>query len=149
MSNVKLGKMQKGRMTIQPRVESDTVHVEIEGICDSFAVKGLGAFLTSVAEEVTRSSLRHVNIDISQVSLLNSSCIKQFITFIRPIKAGQLDCKVCFTVAPSIPWQRRSMSALVRMCPSAVSLVGGSETGSHPSRAVSFAKPLSTAPGAS
>lgn len=149
MSNLNLETSKHGRMTIVPTVEGDALHVKIEGIGDSFAVKGLGLFLKRATEEMGRLGIARATIDISQVSLLSSSCIKQFITFLRPIKAGDVDCQVEFRVAAEVPWQRRSISALVRMCQNRVSLSSnGQDNGQNPSRKLSYAKPVSVTPGA-
>lgn len=144
MSELKLETAKYGRMTISARLEGEGLYLTLSGIGDSFAVKGLGAFLQSAMDELGRLDLGQVAVDVSGVSLLNSSCIKQFITFLRPIKAGEKSCRVNFVVAADVPWQRRSMSALVRMCPRWVSLSSdGSEESRKPSRKISCAQPLS------
>jgi hypothetical protein len=44
--------------------------------------------------------------------------------FLRPIKLGTFRCAVEFLVDDRIPWQRRCVAALARLCPTAVSVRG-------------------------
>jgi hypothetical protein len=149
MSSTELDVLSKGRMTITPHLEGHALGIEISGICDAVAVQGLGAFLAGAATEVERLDLEKVIIDVRAVSLLSSSCIKQLITFLRPVKAGQLRCRVQFLVDAETPWQRRSMGALVRMCPAAVSLRSADGAGPAGPGRTNGGRPLSAAPGPS
>jgi len=123
------------KLTIKPNLAENTVELSLSGICDSFAVKPLGIYLDRVAAEVLRLGLERVSIDVTKLTLLNSSSLKQFVTFLRPIKLGEHRHTVEFVVDDANPWQRRCLAALVRMCPAAVTLrdVHGASNGHNPS----------------
>lgn len=110
------------KLTIEPRLDREKLEVALSGTCDSFAVGALGVYLSQVTQEVRRLSLSKVAIDVTQVALLTSSSLKQLITFLRPVKLGELSCSVEFVVDDVKPWQRRCLAALVRMCPNGASL---------------------------
>lgn len=119
------------RFTLEPRLDGASLEVALSGTCDSLAVEAFGAYLGQVTLEVRRLSLSQVRIDVTRVALLTSSSLKQLITFLRPIKLGELPCSVEFLVDDSMPWQRRCLAALVRMCPKGASLRGINAGGSH------------------
>ncbi len=127
MSQLELKRAVHDKLTLDPSLVAGKLTVSLSGLCDSFAVKPLGAYLESVAREVSRLGLPGVSIDVTKITLLNSSSLKQLITFLRPMKAGESACQVEFVVDDRNPWQRRCLAALVRMCPQAVSLrdIGG------------------------
>lgn len=112
------------KLTIEPLLGEARLDLRLSGTCDSFAVEALGAYLDQVTLEVRRLSLSRVTIDVTRIALLTSSSLKQLITFLRPIKLGELACSVEFVVDDSMPWQRRCLAALVRMCPDGASLRG-------------------------
>jgi hypothetical protein len=122
MSEHTLQRATYDKLTLEPTFDSGTLTLRISGLCDSFAVKPLGMYLDAVALEVGRLGLSSVAIDVTKVTLLNSSSLKQFITFLRPMKTGESQCKVEFVVDDANAWQRRCLAALERMCPNAVSL---------------------------
>lgn len=131
------------KLTIAPLFDAGKLEVRLAGTCDSFAVKSLGQYLDQVSKEMARLQLSSVAIDVTKLALLNSSSLKQFITFLRPMKLGQSQNKVEFVVDDAIPWQRRCLVALERMCPVAVSLrdVNGGATPQNPSRILQYATP--------
>lgn len=141
MSELGLKREVHDKLTLEPVLTGGKLQVNLSGLCDSFAVKPLGAYLERVAAEVGRLGLATVAIDVTRLSLLNSSSLKQFITFLRPMKSGESKCKVEFVVDDQSPWQRRCLAALARMCPNAVSLrdVGGGGPGSNPSQRLRYA----------
>jgi hypothetical protein len=112
------------KLTIEPSLDGAKLALALSGTSDSFAVQALGAYLDQVTLEVRRLSLSQVDIDVTRVTLLSSSSLKQLITFLRPIKLGELACSVEFVVDDDKPWQRRCLAALVRMCPNGASLRG-------------------------
>ena len=136
MTELTLQRAVHDKLSIVPLLEAGTLRVQLLGMCDSFAVKPLGAYLDRVAGELVRLGLTCVAIDVTKLTLLNSSSLKQFITFIRPMKLGESPCKVEFVVDDANPWQRRCIAALVRMCPNAVSVrdVNGEGPGQNPTR---------------
>jgi hypothetical protein len=141
MSELALKRAVYEKLTLEPVLAGGKLQLHLSGVCDSFAVKPLGAYLDSVAAEVSRLGLSSVAIDVTRLSLLNSSSLKQFITFLRPMKSGESKCQVEFVVDDQTPWQRRCLAALARMCPNAVSLrdVGGGGPGNNPSQRLRYA----------
>ena len=122
MTQLALRKLIQDKLTIEPALEAGALTISLAGTSDSFSVKALGLYLGEVTEEVARLGLSSVAFDVTKLGLLNSSSLKQFITFLRPIKLGTLNIAVEFVVDDQIPWQRRCLAALVRMCPSDVSV---------------------------
>lgn len=122
------------KLTLEPRLEGASLAVTLSGTCDSLAVEAFGAYLSQVTLEVRRLSLSQVRFDVTRVALLTSSSLKQLITFLRPIKLGELTCSVEFIVDDSMPWQRRCLAALVRMCPQGASLRGINAVENRPSQ---------------
>jgi len=118
----RLRKETHDKLSIEPLLAGAKLELVLSGTCDSFAVEALGVYLSQVTLEVRRLSLSQVAIDVSRVVLLTSSSLKQLITFLRPIKLGELPCSVEFVVDDGKPWQRRCLAALVRMCPNGASL---------------------------
>ncbi len=123
------------KLTITPNLAEKTIELQLSGICDSFAVKPLGTYLDRVAAEVARLDLDRVSFNVTKLTLLNSSSLKQFVTFLRPIKLGEQRQSVEFVVDDANPWQRRCLAALVRMCPGSVTIrdVNGLSNGHNPS----------------
>jgi hypothetical protein len=136
------------KLAIAPHFDAGNLEVHLSGVCDSFAVKSLGTYLEEVGLELSRLALTKVAFDVTKLSLLNSSSLKQFITFLRPMKLGESNCTVEFVVDDAIPWQRRCMAALVRMCPNAVSLraAAGGAPGRTSSRQLHYVRPQSVTP---
>lgn len=141
MSELNLQRAVCDKLTLEPVLSAGKLTVHLSGLCDSFAVKPLGAYLGSVAQEMSRLGLSSVAIDVTKLTLLNSSSLKQFITFLRPMKSGESACRVEFVVDDQYPWQRRCLAALGRMCPQAVSLrdVGSGGPGGKPSQRLRYA----------
>jgi hypothetical protein len=141
MSELTLQRAVHDKLTLEPALGPGKLTLHLSGLCDSFAVQPLGAYLDEVAREVERLGLASVAIDVTRLTLLNSSSLKQFITFLRPMKTGESSCKVEFVVDDRSPWQRRCMAALARMCPNAVSLrdISGAGPGSNPSQRLRYA----------
>ena len=123
------------KLTIEPQLVGAKLEVALSGTCDSFAVEALGAYLDRVTLEVRRLSLSQVAIDVTRATLLTSSSLKQLITFLRPVKLGELPCSVEFVVDDRVPWQRRCLAALVRMCPKGASLRDINSGAARPSQA--------------
>ena len=122
MTQLTLRKLSQDKLTIEPVLEGNALTICLAGTGDSFSVKALGLYLGEVTDEVARLGLASVAFDVTKLGLLNSSSLKQFITFLRPIKLGTLKFTVEFVVDDQIPWQRRCLAALVRMCPIDVSV---------------------------
>lgn len=118
----RLRKETHDKLTIEPLLDGAKLELALSGTSDSFAVEALGVYLDQVTLEVRRLSLSQVAIDVTRVALLTSSSLKQLITFLRPIKLGELPCSVEFVVDDRMPWQRRCLAALVRMCPKGASM---------------------------
>jgi len=145
MTQLTLGKLSQDKLTIEPVLEGNTLTLCLAGTSDSFSVKALGLYLGEVTEEVARLGLSSVAFDVTKLGLLNSSSLKQFITFLRPIKLGTLKFTVEFLVDDQIPWQRRCLAALVRMCPIDVSVrdINGGGPGNG-SRSIPYAASSAT-----
>ena len=122
-------------LEIEPSLDPDGLRFELRGSCDAFAVAPLGNYLTRVFAEMERQGATQVTFDIRGLSLLNSSCLKQFITFLHGLRSLHPPTKyaVDFLVDAKLGWQARALAAFVRMCPDIVSVirVGGPTASNH------------------
>ena len=115
----------ESNLAIEPSLESEALVLKLHGSCDAFAVTPLGSYLGCVFAEMDRLASTQVTFDIRGLCLLNSSCLKQFITFLHKLRSleGGSSYAVTFLVDPKRGWQTRALAAFVRMWPDIVSVV--------------------------
>lgn len=119
-------------LQIEPRLDDEALTVQLTGACDGFAVAPLGKYLQEVHAELEKLGTTDVTFDIRRLYLLNSSCLKQFITFLHKLRSSQVKYSVKFVVDPALAWQGRGLAAFVRMCPGIVSVVKGESPNAAP-----------------
>jgi hypothetical protein len=115
--------LKEENLEIVPLLDAPALTIQLSGACDAFAIVPLGAYLTDVFAELQRGGYPKVVFDIRGLCLLNSSCLKQFITFLHKLRSTHSGCTVDFHVDQSSTWQGRALAAFVRMCPDIVSVV--------------------------
>jgi len=127
--------LDESNLAIEPSLASNAITLRLRGSCDAFAVTPLGGYLTCVFAEMERTGCTKVTFDIRGLCLLNSSCLKQFITFLHRLRSLDTDTKyaVDFVVDVKLGWQSRALAAFVRMCPDIVSVlrVGANDSETH------------------
>lgn len=132
---------------MSPSLGDQGILVRFRGEGNSFAVSALRDYLHAVFEEMERLRVTHVGFDVSEMSFINSSGLKQFVSFLYKLKSAQLGARVRFVIDEHKTWQRRTLSALVRMCPEMVELSSGRSAGvSAPGTAASAAARGSQSP---
>jgi hypothetical protein len=105
--------------------EADTeIQVRFLGTADMDATSPLEIFLRRLHGEASRSRMRTVVFDVSQLGFMNSSCFKCFVSWIDLVVKLPLETRyeVHFVSNAQLQWQRRSLEALHRFAPDVVSL---------------------------
>jgi len=105
-----------------PSVLGDEITVALTGTGDMGAVAPLERCLTEVHELILSRELRAAKIDVSALYLLNSSCLKAFISLIHKNIASERRYAVRFVVDGRLAWQERTLGALRRLAPDLVSV---------------------------
>jgi hypothetical protein len=127
--------LDESNLEIEPSLESNGLTLTLRGSCDAFAVTPLGSYLKRVFAEIERLDCANVTFDIRGLCLVNSSCLKQFITFLHELPSLRTGSahKVDFLVDAKLGWQARALAAFVRMWPEIVSVirVGENDTADH------------------
>lgn len=130
-----LDALEADNLEIEPSLGPNGFTLKLHGACDAFAVTPLGGYLTRVFAEMERQGVSGVTFDIHGLSLVNSSCLKQFITFLHKLRSLEADEKytVEFLVDAKLHWQSRALAAFVRMWPDMVRVtrVGAGDASSH------------------
>ena len=130
-----LDALEADNLEIEPSLGPSGFTLRLRGSCDAFAVTPLGGYLTRVFAEMERQGTTEVTFDIRGLSLLNSSCLKQFITFLHELRSLPTDKQytVDFLVDAKLHWQSRALAAFVRMCPDIVRVtrVGAGDASNH------------------
>ena len=106
-----------------PVVNGDEVTVTLMGTGDMAAVVPLERCLSYVHELVLSRELRAAIIDVSALYLLNSSCLKAFISLIHRNIATKRRYVIRFVVDGRLAWQERTLGVLTRMAPDLVSVL--------------------------
>ena len=117
--------LDESNLEIEPSFASNGLTLRLRGSCDAFAVTPLGSYLSRVFAEMERIGCTHVTFDVRGLCLLNSSCLKQFVTFLHRLRSLDTDTRyaVDFVVDVKLGWQSRALAAFVRMCPDIVSVI--------------------------
>ena len=114
--------LDESNLEIEPSLASNGLTLRLRGSCDAFAVTPLGSYLSRVFDEMERIGCTQVTFDIRGLCLLNSSCLKQFITFLHKLRSLEADKRyvVEFLVDAKLHWQSRALAAFIRMWPDIV-----------------------------
>jgi hypothetical protein len=110
---------------IEASAADNRVSLKLRGTGDMAAVEALRMALDQVRGEMASKHLSGVIIDIQELYLLNSTCLKALISFIYQTQSQGPRLPIQFVVAPRLGWQRRTLAALERMAPELVSIEGG------------------------
>lgn len=105
---------------IEPSETAGGLVLKLSGTGDMVAVEPLRACLDQVREDMIRLKLKHLEIDIRALYLLNSSCIKGLVRFLYILQTDGPKISVGFSVDKNLSWQARALSPLTRMAPDIV-----------------------------
>lgn len=95
-------------------LEAGVVSAVLTGNADLRSRQSLGDFLSSLHEAADRLGVGEVTVDLRQLRFMNSSCFKNFITWITTMQemTPEKQYRVCFISDPSMHWQKRSLHTL-------------------------------------
>jgi hypothetical protein len=123
MGTLELTPVVSPSFALKPSLANGAVSVALTGTGDLLAMPQLGSFLKQLHVEVTRLSVKLVVMDIRELYFLNSSCLKQFVTWLKSIRgAGTHGYQVQFISNANLRWQRRTLAALQALSDGAVTI---------------------------
>jgi hypothetical protein len=123
MGMLELSPVVSPSFALKPTLTDGAVSVLLTGTGDLLAMPQLGSFLKQLHAEVTRLSVKLVVMDIRELYFLNSSCLKQFVTWLKLMRgAGSHQYQVQFLSNVNLRWQRRTLSALQALSDGAVTI---------------------------
>lgn len=108
---------------IVPSLIDGCLVLQLTGTGDIVAVEPLRDCLTSIREKIHQNEISSVEFDIRRLLLLNSSCLKQFASFLVDLSTRKTRCQVRFIVDSKLAWQARSLFALERLAGDMVRVV--------------------------
>jgi hypothetical protein len=108
---------------IIPSLIDGCLVLQLVGTGDIVAVEPLRDCLTWVRDKILEKEISSVEFDIRRLMLLNSSCLKQFASFLGVLSSQGVKCSVHFIVDSKLAWQSRSLFALERLAGDIVRVV--------------------------
>ena len=73
-----------------------------------------------MGEEIRATNPRQLNIDVTSVYYLGSSCIKAFVSLTAALKATLKHPTMHVLTSPHLDWQERTFAVLARLAPEMV-----------------------------
>lgn len=91
-----------------------TIAAQVAGTADLNAKKALDDYLAELHEMATSNRVVEVVMDVRNLTFMNSSCLKGFVTWICLVQGAPPESRYRITLqsSPLIHWQRRSLLAL-------------------------------------
>jgi hypothetical protein len=111
--------------TIEATMNSQRLSVALSGTFDMTAAADLQRFFNDVRAEVLAASPRELEIDVSSVYYLGSSCIKAFVTLTASLKDASKRPALKVITSSRLDWQDRTFSVLARLAPEMVTVERG------------------------
>ena len=108
--------------SIEPAIDQDFLKLTLRGTGDMAAVRHLDRCLQEAHQEVVALGLKGLELDITALYLLNSSCLKTLVSLVYKITTEGPHYAVRFVTDPHLSWQSRSLAVIVRMAPKVVSI---------------------------
>lgn len=103
-------------------VEAAVPTVQFSGNGDMEAVTPLEYFLSQLHTELVSEKHRTVEVDLTELYFMNSSCLKQFVSWIHKVDTGNKAYRIQFVTNPRLHWQSRSLATLKRLAPTTVTI---------------------------
>lgn len=123
MTNLTIEPLVQTGFMLAPNLEDTTLVVKVSGNGDMGAVAPLASYLKLVHEEALRIGSGEVKFDLRDLSFMNSSCFKSFVSWIDAVSRSEPSTyKIRFLANPQQHWQRRSLEALRRMAEGVVTI---------------------------
>ena len=115
-----LERVKKDGYSIEARERSQLLSVVLTGTFDMTATQELQKFLEEVRAEVIATKPRELEMDVSSVYYLGSSCIKAFVSLTAALKAAPKRPLVRILTSSRLDWQERTFAVLARLAPDMV-----------------------------
>lgn len=93
------------------------------GTADLMAVVPLAAFLDGLGQDAERLHSKRVQLDLTRLEFINSSCLKAFVSFVVRLKDSSHPVHIEFLTDPGFPWQGRAVAPIARISPGTVCVV--------------------------
>ena len=108
--------------TIEAEVRSQRLSVILSGTFDMTAAPDLQRFFNEVRAEALASTPHDLEIDVSSVYYLGSSCIKAFVTLTAALKDASKRPRLKVITSARLDWQDRTFAVLARLAPDMVTV---------------------------
>ncbi|MFZ5889516.1 MAG: hypothetical protein ACOY0T_00460 [Myxococcota bacterium] len=105
---------------LEARLEEDKATLRLSGTGDMLAVEPLKQCLKALQAELAYQHLSRLDVDIRSLYLMNSSCIKAFVSMIYALQTAERELTIEFVVDKNLSWQARAIAPLERMAPELV-----------------------------
>jgi hypothetical protein len=114
MSELRIQPVSLHGFSIEPSFDGSHVAVKLIGTADMRAQRTIASVLRELHAEAMRLRSRKVSVDYRDLEFMNSSCFKEFITWLGDVRALPPSDKytIRFLSDPRKHWQARSLSAL-------------------------------------
>lgn len=114
-----LSPAQTDNLQLVPELTGSTLLVQLKGNADSASNDAFGTFVNKLHAEAQRLSVKEVQLDLTQLYFMTSSCIKCFVTWIGFINAAppSKQYAIHFVVNPNLRWQKRNLDVLLQLSP--------------------------------
>lgn len=102
---------------LTPELVGNTLRIHLKGNADSASNDAFSLFITKLHAEAQRLGVKEVELDLTQLYFMTSSCIKCFVTWIGFIKSAPPGKQygIHFVVNPNLRWQRRNLDVLLQL----------------------------------
>ncbi|GEM_PF-2270135 len=117
-----LGRVKADGYSIEASEDSHRLAVALAGTFDMTAAQDLQRYLDEVRAEVIATNPRELQIDVSSVYYLGSSCIKAFVTLTASLKDAPKRPTLKVLTSARLDWQDRTFAVLARLAPDMVSV---------------------------
>ena len=121
-----LERVKKDGYSIEASEKSQSLSVVLNGTFDMTASQDLQAFLDEVREEVLATNPQRLEIDVTSVYYLGSSCIKAFVSLTAALKGAAKRPTMKVLTSSRLDWQERTFAVLARLAPDIVFVERGS-----------------------
>lgn len=98
------------------------VILRLSGTGDMLAVEPLKQCLKALQAEIEDEQVKRLDVDIRSLYLMNSSCIKAFVSMVYALQTSGRDVAIEFVVDKNLSWQARAVGPLARMAPGLVNV---------------------------
>jgi hypothetical protein len=117
-----LERVKKEGYSIEAHERSQRVTIVLNGTFDMAAAQDLQNFVDELVIEVTATNPREIEIDVSSIYYLGSSCIKAFVSLTAALKAAPKHPKMRILTSTRLDWQERTFAILARLAPELVTV---------------------------